>query len=153
MPGPSPERMAELAFQHEQYEFDADVEAILSTLVPEPVFYFFPHGVRVEGQGAVRAMYEGLCAHLLPKLNTSDPNAKREMTAFATNDSQLLAEVEQGFTFPDGQVRRVRMYAVVGFDGELITGETTYMDQALADYIGERVFDEAFLALPGVTRL
>lgn len=145
--------MAELAFQHEQYEFEGNIEAIMSTLVARPVFYFFPQRIRVEGREAVREMYVRLCKSVLGRLDTRRPGADREMIAFATGKSQLLAEIEQNFTFPDGVTRRVRMYAVVGFEGDLLYGETTYSDQLLADHMDATVFDADFMKIPGVTRI
>jgi len=149
----APERMAELAMQHEQYEFEQDVDKIMATLVDQPVFEFFPQGFRVEGRDAVRKMYERLVVSILPQLDTRKEVQTRDIKGFACGESALLAEIEDDFVFPDGSTKRIRMAATVHFDGEAIHGETTYLDADLATVFDSVLWTPDFIALPGVSKV
>jgi hypothetical protein len=74
----------------------------------------------------------------------------REILFMTFGDSQLGAEVEFNYTFPDGMVKRVRIAAFLNFEGELMVGETQYVDADLAEVL-DTLFDNDFRSLPGVS--
>jgi hypothetical protein len=69
-----PERIAQVlavGTNHAQVETAGDLDSTMATLVPDPVYEFFPVGLRMRGTDAVRRYYEHLMAHFLPKVEAA----------------------------------------------------------------------------------
>jgi hypothetical protein len=148
----TPDRMIELAMEHEVFEFANDVDGIMSTLVDEPVYELYPQGVRISGREAVRRFYELTMPIVLQFDYRRKALDTREITCAAFSDNQIASEVNCEFDFPDGTTRRVYLMCVGEFRGGLMYGERIYCDQALAG-LYDSVLGPDFYELPGVTRL
>src|SRR6266536_2926981 len=98
----TPEKMTEILMKHELFEFDEDLDGVLTTLIDVPVYELHPQGYRITGKEAVREFYE----RTLPIFIQFDHRRKkvdtREITCIAFTDNQLVAELNDDFEFPDG---------------------------------------------------
>lgn len=56
----TPEAMRELGMRHAQLEAEGALDAVMETLVADPVYEFWPIGLRMRGRDAVRRYYEHL---------------------------------------------------------------------------------------------
>jgi hypothetical protein len=148
----TPDRMIELAMEHEVFEFANDVDGIMSTLVDEPVYELYPQGVRISGREAVRRFYELTMPIVLQFDYRRKAVDTREITCAAFSDNQIASEVNCEFDFPDGTTRRVHLMCIGEFRGDLMYGERIYCDHALAE-LYDSVLEPEFYELPGVTRL
>jgi hypothetical protein len=146
----TPDEMIELCMLHELFEFDNDIDGIMSTLIDTPVYELYPQGVRISGVHAVRLFYE----RTLWIFRQLDSRAKdvetRRIISIGFGDTHLAAELSDDLEFPDGTRRRVQTLAVVEFRGDLMVGERLYFDHALASLIDQSL-GEDFFARPDVT--
>ena len=146
----APDRMIHLCMEHEAFEFDDDIDGIMSTLVDTPLYELYPQGVRITGADAVRLFYE----RTLWIFRQLDPRGKdvetRQVVSLGFGDTHLAAELSDEFEFPDGTRRRLQSLAVVEFRGDLLVGERLYFDLSLASLIDESL-GEDFFARPDVT--
>lgn len=60
------EKMRALGTLHAQLEIDGDLEGVMATLVEDPVYEFWPVGLRARGREAVRRYYEHLIDVFIP---------------------------------------------------------------------------------------
>jgi hypothetical protein len=148
----TPDRMIELAMQHELYEFDADVDGIMSTLVDVPVYELYPQAIRISGRDAVRTFYELTMPIVLQFDYRKKEVDTREIVCAAFSEYQVASEVNAEFEFPDGTTKRIHLMCVGEFSGDLMVGERLYCDHALAGLYDE-VLGPGFYDLPGVTKL
>ncbi len=148
----SPEQMIEISMRHESFEFDGDIDGIMSTLIDAPVYELHPHSVRITGTEAVRLFYE----RTLWIFAQLDPRKKevqtREIGSIAFGENHLAAVFSDEFEFPDGTRKRIQSLAVVEFRGDLMVGERLYFDYDLVGIIDESL-GEDFFARPDVTEL
>lgn len=54
------EAMKKLGMRHAQLEAEGDLDAVMATIVEDPVYEFWPIGLRMRGRAAVRRYYEHL---------------------------------------------------------------------------------------------
>lgn len=140
--------MLGVAQEHERLELLLQYDALMDTLVEHPIYYWFPRGIRIEGRAAVREMYDRL-KPMIVALAESTRAGTRAMDFFAFGESQLAAEVQFDFRLSTGVTKRVRIAAFVPFEGDLMIGETQYVDHELAREIDKLLGDD-FFDLPGV---
>lgn len=138
------EHMEAVLNAHETAEFNNDLEAVMATLVDNPVFELPAVGLRLEGQDAIREMYRRF-------LGAGDKlNIWADRRVHAISDNELVREAFVYFDTPEGRV--TGQYCVVlTFEGDKLVGERFYMDSSFAEVMGEALGD--ILTLPGVTRL
>lgn len=139
-------QMEELLAAHEMAEFNMDLDAVMATLVANPVFEMPAIGLRFEGQEAVRAMYERF-------LEAGDRmNIWADKRVHAVSEHELVREAYVYFDTAEGRV--TGQYCVVmTFEGDRILGERFYMDDSFTKAMGAALDDPELLALPGVHRL
>jgi hypothetical protein len=142
------EQMIEVSKQHEQAEFFAqDLDMTMATLIANPLYYWYPQRLRIEGYDAVREMY----ARIMPLIKQmADKQANQNILFRTYGDSQLAAEVEFDYTFPDGTTRPVHIAAFLNFEDGKMVGETQYVDTDLAKIL-DGLLDDEFRKMPGVT--
>ncbi len=148
----TPEQMTEILMRHELFEFDENLDAVLTTLVDTPVYELQPLGYRITGREAVRLMYE----RTLPIILQFDYRRKqvdvREIPCVAFSDNQLAAEMNDEIELPDGTRKRVYLMCVAEYSGDALVGERLYLDSTLA-----RMYEDAlgpdFFARRDVTKL
>jgi hypothetical protein len=148
----TPDRMIELCMRHESFEFDNDVDGIMSTLIDTPVYELYPRGVRIKGPDAVRVFYE----RTLWIFRQLDPREReletRQVVSIAFGDTHLAAEFSDVFELPNGTTKRLQSIAVVQFQGDLLVGERLYLDHILGSLIDQSLGAD-FFARPDVTEL
>lgn len=148
----SGDRMIELCMWHESFEFDGDIDGIMSTLIEVPLYELYPRGVRITGREAVRLFYE----RTVWIFRQLDPRGRdeqtREVVSIAFGDTHLAAELSDVFELPDGTRRRLKSAAIVEFEGDRLVGERLYLDTILSALIEESLGEE-FFARPDVTEL
>lgn len=141
--------MLGVAQEHERLELRLDYDELMDTLVENPVYYWFPRGIRIEGRAAVREMYDRL-KPMIVALDEATRAGTRSMDFFALGENQLAAEVQFDFPLSTGATKRVRIAAFVPFEGDLMIGETQYVDHELAREIDKLLGDD-FFDMPGVS--
>jgi hypothetical protein len=146
------EKMTEILMRHELFEFDEDLDGVMTTLIDVPVYELHPQGYRITGREAVRVLYE----RTLPIFLQFDYRRKevdtRDIKCVAFSDNQIAAELNDEFEFPDGSRKRVYLTVIAEFSGDLVVGERLYLDNKLAG-LYEDALGEDFFALPGVAKL
>ncbi|WP_022683478.1 nuclear transport factor 2 family protein [Sphingobium bisphenolivorans] len=126
------EHMVNLVRQHAAMERAGDLEAVLATLVPNPIYTLW-NGMRVEGMEAIREMYTQQLARRTPvkvedmaplhvgwSLNPSPGNVIRGMWV---NDDAVMIDSLIPHVGPDGTMKEYACAAVFPFENDLITGE------------------------------
>ena len=67
-----PEQVRSLGRYHAEVETAGQMEETMATLVEEPIYDFFPVGLRLQGAAAVRRYYQHLFDHFLPSVKDSE---------------------------------------------------------------------------------
>ncbi len=148
----TPEKMTEILMRHELFEFDEDIDGVLTTLVDNPVYELYPQGCRISGMDAVRVLYERTLPIFLQFDYRRKPVDTRDITCIAFSDNQLVAELNDEFEFPDGTRKRVYLMVIAEFSGDAIVGERLYLDHKLAG-LYEDALGPDFFARQDVTKL
>jgi hypothetical protein len=60
------EKMRELGARHAQLEAEGDLDGVMATLVDDPVYDFWPIGLRARGRDSIRRYYEHLIHVFIP---------------------------------------------------------------------------------------
>jgi hypothetical protein len=133
-----PERIAQVlavGTNHAQVETAGDLDSTMATLVPDPVYEFFPVGLRMRGTDAVRRYYEHLMAHFLPKVEAAT------VIDEWCNESSLNQEYDVSVRV-DGRLERHRVLGILEVAGDRLSGERIYAsERALRLMLGD-VYDE-----------
>lgn len=139
------DQMEALQLVHEAAEFDLDLDAVMETLVDNPVYEIPALGWHIEGQDAVRETYR----RMLPGADKVNMWADRR--AHATSDTELCREAYVYFDTPEGR-KTGHYFVLMEFEGDRIRGERMYMcdtyAKAMADVLGPD-----FGEIPGVSKL
>lgn len=138
--------MGTILLAHGTAEMQFDVEATMSSVVPEPHYEIAALGLAIDGREAVREMYRRLLA------GNRNRNIQAAPRAHAAGQNTLLQEAH--VTFDDAGGRRVSgLYVVVvQFDparGQII-GERMYTDPHFTQMWRENL-GEDFIDVPGVS--
>jgi ketosteroid isomerase-like protein len=140
-----------IAREHELKELSLDFDGLMDTLVADPIYFWFPQRLRVQGRAAVRAMYERI-EPLIAAMAAAIKSGARAMHFVTSGENQIAAEVEFPYAFPDGAIRKVRIAAFVDFEDGKMVGETQYVDQYLAAEL-DRLLGRDFLEVTGVSTI
>jgi hypothetical protein len=62
----SADQMYELGTRHAMLEAEGDLEGVMATVVPDPIYDFWPVGLRATGQDAIRRYYRHLIDVFMP---------------------------------------------------------------------------------------
>ncbi len=142
-------RMLELAQEHEKAEISLDLDWTMATLVAHPIYYWFPHRLKIEGPVAVREMYRRL-GPVTKQMEKAINDGNRNVYFMTFGENQLAAEIDFDYRFDDGSTKKIRIAAFLPFEGEKMVGETQYVDADLARVL-DKLFDREFRSLPGVS--
>ena len=110
--------MYALGSKHAELETAGDLEGTMATLVEDPVYDFFPVGLRMRGRDLVRRYYEHLIQDFFPR--RGDVALVEEWRS----ERSLAQEYDLAFTGPDGPERH-RVIGILFVDGKgpLMKGE------------------------------
>lgn len=129
------EQMHELGTRHAQLEADGDLDGVMATLVEDPVYEFWPIGLRARGREAVRRYYEHLIEVFIPT-----QRGYRLVDEWLSERS-LIQEYDIETEGPGGPIRD-RVIGVLWADGELMGGERVWgSEECLRRMVGP-LFDE-----------
>jgi hypothetical protein len=133
----SVERMLELGTRHAQLEASCDINGTLATMIPEPVYEFFPVGLRMAGADKVRRYY----VHLLHEFV---PNTTASLIEEWVSERSVAQEYEIIWD-PDGKAEPHRVIGILTLaEGTgLLGGERVYASERCARLmLGDALFDE-----------
>jgi hypothetical protein len=129
------EKMLELGRRHAEIEARRDLDALMATLVADPVYEFHPLGLTLRGGEAVRRYYaqffENFMAHI----------ERYELVDEWVNERSVVQEYEITLRF-DGVLETHRTIGILFAEGELLGGERIYGDEALVRRMAGMLFHE-----------
>ena len=139
------ERM-DLVDRHASAEMVQDWDGTWDTLDPEGSYDYFPLGIRISGREAMQEHWTRLFGN--PALKGI---ADTVLTRWIREEDVVLV-TQAPVTMPDGAVRYSVSTALFTFRGNKVFRESVFADDLLQPLL-EQMFDEEFMALPGVSRL
>jgi hypothetical protein len=118
--------MLELGRLHADLEARCDITGTLATMVENPVYEFFPEGLRMEGADKVRRYYENL-------LNIFVPNTEASLIDEWVSERAVAQEYEI-VVDPKGAAEAHRVIGILYLaEGtELLGGERVYASEKCA---------------------
>jgi hypothetical protein len=134
--GWSVEKMAALGALHAELEAKDDLEPLLATLAPDPVYEFHPQRRRMRGDEIVRRFYTHFFAHFV---------ALRESYTLLeqwVSDQSVAQEYEIALRTGDRVVEHFRVIGVLYARGELLGGERVYASDRFVRLLTGPIFDE-----------
>ena len=129
------EKMAALGTRHAELEAKGDLEPLLATLAPDPVYEFHPLRRCMRGDDRVRRFYEQFCSRFLS----------------LRSDFALIAEwvgidsVAQEYDISlrvDGAIERFRVLGILYARGDRLGGERVYASERFIRLLTGPLFDE-----------
>lgn len=118
-------QLLEVAHRHAQAEAACDVDAIMRTLEPSPVYEFQPLGRGFSGAGMTRRWYETFVLEFMPRVGSSSLRGEWLGEGGLAQEYQVTVRGDDG---------RLRDYAVLGIllFGEFgLRGERIYSSEEL----------------------
>ena len=131
------DRMLELGRHHAEVETRGDIDATMATLIDEPVYEFYPAGLRLTGSAGVRRYYEHLCREFIGHVEATLIDEWLSEGALAQEYDVALDR--------DGvrEVHRVIGVLVHAEGTDKMLGERIYAsDRCLRLMVGDALFDE-----------
>lgn len=129
------EAVRELGYRHAQAETECRMEETMATLVEQPVYDFFPVGLRLEGADAVRVYYQHLFDEFLPFVEST------RLVGEWVGEDALTQEYEVQLR-KDGVLERHFILGILFVEGALLGGERIWgSEQTLRRLLGP-VYDE-----------
>lgn len=135
--------MLEVVTRHARTEGAKDLDGVMATLVPDPV-YILHNGLRIEGYDNVREFYRRLFVN-----GTLDDNAGgKGLTGMWAGENTVMVEADMTYPTPDGARAHVTVAATFPFRGELATGEIVSIPSEFHDIVTAHMPDFSDLASP-----
>jgi hypothetical protein len=118
-----------------------DLEAVMASLVDDPVFDFYPLGLRLAGPKPVRRYYERFLADVIPHSSGS-------LLATFVGENEVAFEFHSVVTLPGGEPEAFRLLAVQPVVGDRVAGERLFASERYFRLIvGEELWT-ALVAVP-----
>jgi len=130
------EDMLELGTRHATLEAECKLDEVMDTLVEEPVFEFWPVGLRAVGREQVRRYYEHLIGTFIPT-----QRGDYELIEEWLTERSLAQEYVIELDGPGGRSRH-RVIGILWADGELMGGERIWGDETCLRAMLGPVYDE-----------
>lgn len=130
-------KMVALFEKHVAAELAGDLDTTMTTMTDNPHLHNLPTMVGGVGQSGVRAFYRD---HLIGKF--FPPDVKMDRVSITVGDTQIVEELVISFTHtiiidwmlpgvaPTGKKVEVGFAVIVGFEGDKVSHEHIYWDQA-----------------------
>jgi len=131
----SAEKMRALGSRHAQLEAECDLDGVMATLVADPVYEFWPIGLRARGQDAVRRYYEHLLEVFIPTQRSY------RLVEEWLSERSLAQEYEIEINGPDGPVTH-QVIGILWAEGELMGGERVWGSESCLRAMIGPLFDE-----------
>lgn len=120
---------------HAQVETAGELDDTMATLEPDPVYEFFPVGLRMRGTDAVRRYYEHLMEHFLPNVEAAT------VVDEWCNENSLNQEYDVQVRV-DGRLERHRVLGILVVAGDRLAGERIYGSERVLRLMLGDVYDE-----------
>jgi hypothetical protein len=151
----SRELLLKLFFAHGAAELACDVEGVMNTLCDNPVYEYFPCGLRVEGRDAVREFYSRVLPRTIGSIrigrnsgNHGDLDTPDDVLWMGPHS--MVTRDDLFVTGNDGVERDIRSIAIFTLAGKRLLGESIYTTAEGGRRMME-MLGEDFLKLPGVS--
>jgi hypothetical protein len=128
-------RMLELGRLHAELETRRELDPLMETLVPEPVYEFHPLGMRMSGGDRVRRYYAQFFENFMEKI------VGYELLDEWVNESSVAQEYSITVQV-DGAPETHRVIGILFAEGELLGGERIYGSQRIVQLMAGEIFDE-----------
>ena len=129
------EEVRRLGHHHAEVETAGQLEETMATLVEDPIYDFFPAGLRLRGADAVRRYYRHLFDHFLPFVEGS------EVIGEWVNEQALIQEYAVDIRH-DGEMERHFLVGILYVEGNRLGGERIWgSETALRRLLGP-IYDE-----------
>lgn len=136
----------ELVDRHASSELVQDFDTTWDTLDPEGSYDYFPLGIRITGREAMDEQWRRLFGE--PAL---EGVAGTKVTKYLRGEDVVIT-TQVPVTMLDGQVAYSLTSAVFSFRGDKIFRESVFADGLVLQLL-EKIFDEEFRRLPGVSSI
>ncbi len=127
--------MHELGSRHARLEHERDLEAVMATLVAEPVYEFHPVRLCLRGGALVRRYYEELFRGFVP-------NARKTVLIDEWVNADSVAQEYEVTLDVDGELETHRIVGVLGREGDLLGGERVFASERCIRLMTGAVFEE-----------
>jgi hypothetical protein len=132
----SAEEVEELARTHAEYEDGGDIDALMGTLVEDPVYEYHPLRVQLRGASAVRRYYERVRREYTPLV--------KDATLVELIAGPSAAVIEYAIRLDlDGGLVHDRLVAVMPVQGHRFGGERIYSSERVLRLLLGEMQDEA----------
>ena len=133
--GWSVEKMAALGARHAELEGRGELEPLLGTLVEDPVYEFYPAGLRMRGGDQVRRFYTQFCERFLPMRHSY------ELVGEWVDEKAVVQEYQVSLRV-DGVVESHRVLGILYAEGDRLGGERVYASERFVRLMTGELFDE-----------
>ena len=130
------QQLVAVAKQHADAEAKGDLATILATMEGEPVYDLYPIGKRFSGMEKTRRYYEHFIAAAQHQI------AGFELHNEFINDTGVAQEYTVMLKHPNGTPTRHRIFAILTFGKEKLSGERMYADETLLRALVGPLWDE-----------
>lgn len=124
-----------IGMNHAEVETAGELDDTMATLVAEPVYEFFPVGLRMRGADRVRRYYQHLMDHFLP--NVEDAALVDQWCNEHSLNQEYDIEVRV-----DDQLERHRVVGVLLVVGDRLSGERIYGSERVLRLMLGDLYDE-----------
>ena len=127
--------MAALGALHAELEARGELEPLLATLAPDPVYEFHPLRRCLRGDARVRRFYTHFCERFLPL------RAGYTLVGEWVSETSIAQEYEIALRV-DGAVENFRVLGILYARGDRLGGERVYASERFIRLLTGPVFDE-----------
>ena len=125
------ELLLKLFFAHGAAELANDVDGVMATLCDNPIYEYFPSGLRIEGRDAVREFYSRCLPATIGHIrigknsgNLGDLDTPDDVLWMGPNS--MITRDDIFCTGEDGIERDIRSMAIFTLEGKRLLGETIF---------------------------
>jgi len=129
------EKMAALGTLHAELEGRGELEPLLATLAPDPVYEFHPMRRCMRGDATVRRFYEQFCSRFLAL------RSSYALLAEWVNETSVAQEYEITLRV-DGKLESFRVIGVLYARGDKLGGERVFASERFVQLLTGPLFDE-----------
>jgi len=134
-PGWNVAKMAALGARHAELEGRGDLEPLLATLAPDPLYEFHPMRRCMRGDARVRRFYSYFCEHFLSLRD------RYALLAEWVDEDSVAQEYEIALRV-DGAVEQFRVLGVLYRRGDRLGGERVFASERFVRLMTGPLFDE-----------
>ena len=129
------DRMLELGRRHASLEARRELDALMETLVADPVYEFHPLGLRLSGGARVRRYYRQFFENFMESIVDYKLIEEWVNETSVTQEYDIAVEVE-------GVRETHRVLGILCTDGSLLAGERIYGSERVIRLMAGKMFTE-----------